>query len=305
MTVADDVEGPSIEQRKLGLSVVVSLAIAALALGWGWAFDSRVVLFDGIFILLGTVMTYLALRASKTADAGPTATYPYGREALIPFVVGLQGVVTLGTTAYAMVDAVLVILEGGSDTAAAAVAGYAAIATAAAVLVWQHLLRADPSSELLQVEARGWRAGAILSGVVLIGGLLGLVLVRTPASDLVVYLDPVLLIVASLIVLPRPFSMIAMMWSELGERRAPDDVMRQVEALVADVRARHGLPEPDLRVTKVGRKLYVDAEFLVDGHDWTLADEDAVRRDMAAGLEALPYEVWRNVSLTTDPRLLD
>lgn len=308
MTADDDVEGPSIEQRKLGLSVAASLAIAALALGWGWAFDSRVVLFDGIFILLGTVMSYLALRASKTADAGPTATYPYGREALIPFVVGLQGVVTLGTTAYAMVDAVLVILEGGSDTAAGAVAAYAAIATAAAIVVWQHLLRADPSSELLQVEARGWRAGAILSGVVLIGGLLGVVLVRTPASDLVVYLDPVLLIVASLIVLPRPFSMIAMMWSELGERRAPDDVMRRVEALVEDVRARHGLPEPDLRVTKVGRKLYVDAEFLVDvgsSDEWTLADEDAVRRDVAEGLDALPYEVWRNVGLTTDPRLLD
>lgn len=298
-------EGPSIEQRKLRLSIVVSMAVAALALGWGWAFDSRVVLFDGIFILLGTVMSYLALRASKTADAGPTAQYPYGREALIPFVVGLQGVVTLGTTAYAMADAVLVILDGGSDTAAGAVAAYAAIATAAAVVVWRHLARADPSSELLQVEARGWRAGAILSGVVLIGGLLGVVLARTPASDLVVYLDPVLLIVASLIVLPRPISMISMMWSELGERRAPDDVMHQVEVLIASVRAAHGLPKPDLRVTKVGRKLYVDAEFLVDGDDWTLADEDAVRRDVAFGLDALPYEVWRNVALTTDPRLLD
>jgi len=300
-----ELEETSAEQRGLRLSVVVSLLIAALALGWGWAFDSRVVLFDGVFILLGTVMSFLALRAAQAADEGPTSIYPYGREALTPFVVGLQGVVALGTTAYAMVDAVLVILDGGSETAAGAVAVYAAVATGASIAVWQHLLRSDRSSDLLQLEARGWRAGAILSGVVLIGALLGVVIARTAASDLVAYLDPVLLIVASLIVLPRPIAMIRMMWSELGERRAPDDVMRTVEELVASVRAAHGLPEPDLRVTKVGRKLYVDAEFLVDGDDWTLADEDAVRRDMARGLDALPYEIWRNVALTTDPRLLD
>jgi predicted Co/Zn/Cd cation transporter (cation efflux family) len=297
--------GSSIEVRKLGLSVVVSLAIAIFAFGWGVAFESRVVLFDGIFILLGTVMSYLALRASKAADAGPTAAYPYGRESLTPFVVGLQGVVTLGTTAYAVSDAVLVIVNGGSDTAAGAVAVYAAVATGVSVVVWRHLLGADPDSDLLQVEARGWRAGAILSGVVLLGALLGILLGLSPASDLVVYLDPVLLIVASLVVLPRPISMIRTMWAELGEQRAPADVMRLITALVEEVRARHGLPEPDLRVTKVGRKLYVDAEFLVDGGGWTLEDEDSVRRDVARGLAELPYEVWRNVALTSDPRLLE
>ena len=284
-------EETSAEQRGLRLSIVASILIAAFALGWGWAFDSRVVLFDGVFILLGTVMSALALRAAKAADAGPTRIYPYGREALTPFVVGLQGVVALGTTAYAIVDAVLVIIDGGSQTAAVAVAAYAVIATGASVEVWRHLLRSDPDSDLLQLEARGWRAGAILSGVVLIGAALGVVLGRTSASDLGVYLDPVLLIVASLIVLPRPIAMIRMMWSELGERRAPDDVMQAVEELVASVRAAHGLPEPDLRVTKVGRKLYVDVEFLVDGDGsgWTLADEDAVRRDVARGLDDLAY----------------
>jgi predicted Co/Zn/Cd cation transporter (cation efflux family) len=200
---------------------------------------------------------------------------------------------------------VLVIVNGGSETAAGAVAVYAALATGASVVVWRHLLGADPDSDLLQVEARGWRAGAILSGVVLLGALLGILVGLSPASDLVVYLDPVLLIVASLVVLPRPISMIRMMWAELGEQRAPEDVMRLITALVEEVRAHHGLPEPDLRVTKVGRKLYVDAEFLVDGGGWTLEDEDSVRRDVARGLAELPYEVWRNVALTTDPRLLE
>ena len=69
---------------------------------------------------------------------------------------------------------------------------------------------------------------------------------------------------------------------------------------IAVIRDEFGLDEPTLTMSKVGRKLYVEATFMVAPHSWDIDGEDAVRRSFATSLADLPYEPWLNIELTTE-----
>jgi predicted Co/Zn/Cd cation transporter (cation efflux family) len=60
-----------------------------------------------------------------------------------------------------------------------------------------------------------------------------------------------------------------------------------------------------VRATKLGRRLYVEVDFVVAEHHWDVDDEDRVRRAVTDALEALPFDVWANVELTTDRELAE
>ncbi|MET8151715.1 cation transporter [Actinoplanes sp. NPDC049668] len=284
------------------MSLVATAVLAALGVGWGMAAGSQAILLDGAYTLIGMVLTGLSLHAARLMDAGPTPRYPFGRESLAPLVVGMQGLVLLGTCGYAALDATRVIIDGGTeDVSPGSMAAYGLVTAVAALAIHRYLRRADPDSDLLDAEARQWWAGALLSLVVLVGSALALLLGDRLGPGPHRYLDPVLVLVACLLLAPQPVHMIRTMAVELLEGAADQRVQQPVRDRVERVGAEFGLGRSVLRVGKVGRKLYVEADFIVEPGRWDIADEDRVRREIASRLSDLPYDVWLNVELTTDP----
>ena len=292
------------EQSALRLSLSASVVIAVAAITWGLVANSQVILFDGAYTLLGMALTGLSIAAGRASRRGPTARFPFGLEALVPLGVAVQGVALHGTIAYAALEAVRTILDGGTEVAPAAVAGYGALTAVVSLAVYRRMRTADPTSDLLDAEARSWWAGLVLSVVVLVGALVALGLAAAGWEGAGPYVDPALVLVACALLLPTPLGMLRTTVVELLEGAPPAAVLAPVEAALAAVRAEHGLPEPILRVSKLGRKLYVEVDVVVPDGVWDVAGEDRVRRAMAAALEPLPYDVWLNVELTTDPELV-
>ncbi|MEU7907334.1 cation transporter [Actinoplanes sp. NPDC049118] len=292
---------PSRERSALRTSLFATAVLAALGVGWGLAAGSQAILLDGAYTLIGMALTGLSLHAARLMDAGPTPRYPFGRESLAPLVVGMQGLVLLGTCGYAALDATRVIIDGGSEEISpGSMAAYGLLTAVAALIIHRYLRRADPASDLLDAEARQWWAGALLSMVVLVGSALTLLLGDRIGPEPRRYLDPVLVLVACLLLVPQPVRMIRTMAVELLEGAADQRVQQPVRDGVERVGAQFGLDAPVLRVGKVGRKLYVEADFVVEPGRWDVADEDRVRREVAAQLADLPYDVWLNVGLTTE-----
>jgi predicted Co/Zn/Cd cation transporter (cation efflux family) len=58
-------------------------------------------------------------------------------------------------------------------------------------------------------------------------------------------------------------------------------------------------------MAKLGDKLYVEVGYVVEAGEWDTADADRVRHALTDRLAALPYLLWLNVELTTDPALID
>ncbi|HEY0189264.1 MAG TPA: cation transporter [Cellulomonas sp.] len=289
------------ERLALRISAVGGGVLAAVALIWGWLAGSGVILFDGVFAAAGIVLVSVSVLASHAADAAPTARYPFGRHAATPMAVVIQGAALLATMLYGLVDSVAVLVAGGSDGAPLHLLAYGAVAAVGATVLALLVRRSAPGSTLALAEVVSWRAGAWLSVVIAIGGGVGIALQRSAYAGAARYVDPVLLLVAVLLLAPAPVRLLRQGTHQLLEGAPDPAVAAAVDRAVAAVQAQFDLPAPRVRGSQVGDRLYVEADFLVAPGRWTVDQEDAVRRAVIAGLDELGLDVWATVDLTTDP----
>lgn len=290
------------EQRLLRLSTLGAAGFAAVAIVWGVLAGSQVILLDGVYALIGVGLGGLSLRAAVLVARGPTPHYPFGREALAPLVVGVQGLVLIGSLGYAVIDAVGVIAEGGSQTAFGSALAYAVVSAVAGTAVWQVLARRGRGSELVAAEAAQWYAGVLLSLGMFVGFAAAIVLSGSSWRVVVPYIDPAMVIVAALLIAPTPVSMLAQMYRELLEGAAPSEIAEPVVDVVQRFSREEGLPDPSIRIGKLGRKLYVEVDYLVGPDDgWTISDADRMHRRLGQRLAEPGRLLWINVELHTDP----
>ena len=292
----------AVEARGLRLSAAAGLALAVVGIGWGLLASSQVILFDGVYAILGFALSWLGIRAAALVEAGPTPRYPFGREALAPLVVGIQALVLLGTFGYAGIDAVLVMLDGGGETAVGSALVYSVLTLVVVVVVRALLARRAGGSDLVAAEVAQWGAAALLGLAMVAGFALAVVLERTGAAALAPYVDPALVLVAGLLILPTPVRMLRQAYRELLEGVPGAEVADPVLAAVDRLRRDEGLPEPQLRIGKLGRKVYLELDWVVpeDG-GWTVSDADRMRRRLIDELSEPGRLLWLNVELHTDP----
>lgn len=291
------------EARALRLSVYASLLVGVVGVVWGLVADARIVLFDGIFTIFGTALSGLSLLASWAAGLEPDERYPFGREAVIPVAIVVQGAALTATLFYAAFDSISLLLAGGTDAAPASVVGYGVLTLVVAIAVILGLPRLAPRSELAAAEADQWKAGALLSAIIAVGAAAATGADALGWDAVVRYADPVLVLVAVAVLAPVPWRLLTSGGREILEAAPPAEVSRGIEAEARRVAAEFGLGEPIVRATKLGRRLYVEVDFLVGAGEWDVSEEDKVRRSLIAGLDPLGYDVWANVELTTDPDL--
>lgn len=293
------------ERRALGISLWVSVGSAAGAIMLGVLSGTRIIVFDGAYMGIGLILTAISLKASSASAGGPTRRFPFGRDAFTPLVVLIQGLAVAGTLLVAAGDAVVVIRDGGSPVSAAIIAVYGVITAAIGfALVWW-MGRAAPESDLVVAEIAQWRAGAILSVMMVLGAVVALVLQGFGLDDVALYVDPVLVLVACLILAYIPVGLIRTGLNELLEGAPSKELDAAITNAVQAVRQEFGLQKPLIRSGKVGRKLYVEVDFVVAGTDWNVGEEDAVRRAVVKALEPLGLDVWAYVALTAAPDLFE
>lgn len=299
----DPTRVPHGERRLLWVSTTSSAVFAVLAIAWGWWADSQLIVLDGMYVLIGVLLGGLSLQAAVLIERGPTAGYPFGREALAPAVVGMQGLVLIGALGYAAIDALQVIVTGGSETQLGAALLYAVVSAAVSLVVWLVLRRGSTASDLVAAEAAAWLAGLLLSLGMFAGFVVAILSERTKAEVIVPHVDPGLVVVAALAIAPTPVRMLREVYREMLEGAAPPAVSEPIEQTVAEVGRGFGLPDPTLRITKLGRKVYVEVDYLVaDDAQWSISDADRVRREIGLRLRDPGRTLWLRVELHTDPQ---
>jgi len=291
------------ERRALRASLWVSTVSAAGALLLGVISGTRIIVFDGAYMGIGLVLTAISLKASSASAGGPTRRFPFGRDALTPLVVLIQGLAVAGTLLVAAGDAVVLIFDGGSPVSAAIIAVYGATTAAVGFGAAAWMGRAAPDSDLVVAEIAQWRSGAILSIMMLVGAGVALVLQGVGLDNVALYVDPILVLVACLVLAYIPIGLIGTGLNELLEGAPSKELHAAIIRAMEGVRAEYGLPEPLIRSGKVGRKLYVQVDFVVSGTGWNVGEEDAVRRAVVVALEPLGLDIWAYVALTADPEI--
>jgi predicted Co/Zn/Cd cation transporter (cation efflux family) len=155
---------------------------------------------------------------------------------------------------------------------------------------------------VLGSESTAWKIGA-LRGVGMIAGFtLMAAIAGTSLDDLVPYIDPIMVLVTCAVFIPAPIGMVRVTIVELLEGAPSAEVQQPVLEAVEQVRARFDLDEPTVLMSKVGPKLYVEVNGVVDA-DVTVAQEHDVRLALGERLNLLPYDVWLTAEFS--PRTVD
>jgi predicted Co/Zn/Cd cation transporter (cation efflux family) len=283
-------------RRTLHITIAVTVALGTIGVVWGIAARSQMILLDGVFALIEVALTGLLVRASRLADQGPTRNFPYGRESATPLVIGIYGFVLAGTLVYAAVEALATIRAGGSEVAAGSGIVFGLITTAGSIGTWLWLRATADGSDLLDTETAAWRVSAFRGVGMVAGFTLMAILVRGDRGDVARHVDPAMVLITCVVFVPTPLRMIRTTVLELLEGNPSDTIRDAVETRVEEVRREFGLAPLTTRLTKVGPKLYVEIEGVIDGRA-TVDDEHRVRQRLTTALDVLPYDIWLNFEL--------
>ncbi len=293
------------ERRALLASLLVSVVLAAAALITGVVTGIRIIVFDGAYMAIGLILSWASLQAARAAASGPTRRFPFGRDALAPLMVVIQGLALAGTLVLAFGDALVVIRDGGSEVNVVVISVYGFVTGAIGFGIAWWLRRSAGGSDLVAAEAAQWRAGSVLSVLMLVGAVAVAVLLATPFRDVARFADPILVIIACVVLAAVPIRLMRSGVNELLEGAPPPELSARIAEVVERVREEFALPEPVVRAGKVGQKLYVEVDFVVQEGIWSVAREDDVRRAILAGLTALEFDAWAYVAVTSDAALAD
>lgn len=293
------------DDRALLVSVWSSAGFAAVSLVWGLLAGSAAIVFDGLYSCASVVLSLGAVLALHTSRRGADERYPWGREGWEPLTVVVKAAALAALCGYALVGAVGELLRGGREVAAGWALAYAALATAAGVVVSLYLRRrARGGSDIVRAESAEWSGDTLLSVGVLIGFAVALVLQRSGRGDLARYVDPGMVAVLSAIYLWVPLRLVRGGFRELLAMSPAPAVVAPLRAEVDAVAAEHGFTESFLRASKVGARLDVEIDFVVGPKSSTRDVEafDAVRAELWDRLAPFGQRLAMSVGFTADRR---
>jgi len=271
------------EQQLLRVSLVANMVIAVAALATAAAARSMAILFDGMYALIACLMTMVSSKVVEVLSRPDDNDYPFGYQNWEPLLNAVKGLVILAVGVNTFFSSFKSFLAGGRLPIFSFAAAYALFAMVLS-LIMAFLSKnrgRKIGSPILQVEARNWMIGGLLSGVVAAAFTIGFF----GEGEFVLYLDPLLTMAMVALVIPVPIKIIYTAFRQLLFV-APD------KALVEVMRERYrAFPKDDrivqsaLRVTKVGRVIYVHiTAVLFKDTCLKVGELDIIRRDIAAAV---------------------
>ena len=293
------------EQRLLLLSASCGLVLAFVAIAIGLWTGAKSIVFDGMYSVVDVGMTLCAWCVARLIARGHDRRFQFGYWHIEPMLALLNGAVLLFACLYALVDGLSAVIAGGRAVDFGFGIAYAAIASVVSlgffILVSRH--GRGLGSTLLDLDARSWLLGGLLSAGLCLSLGAAALLEGTAFQTWAVYVDPAILIVLALALTPLPIKTIFAAGREILQI-APRDLDVQVREVAKAVARRHGFIEHRSYVVKVGRARFVEMGFVAPSAQSAvrLADLDAIRQEIAEAMGGLQPGYWLTVDFTADRR---
>lgn len=291
-----------LEARLLNRSVAATLLIAGLGVLFGVLASSPAILFDGFFSLLDALITWLTLVVARLVASQGDRRFQYGFWHLEPLVILLKASVLMFLAAFALLSSVGSLLKGGYEPAFGVALVYALVVAVICFSIWwwmrRHAERID--SGLVRLDVKSWLMSALITTALLLAFALALALKGTAAEGLVRYVDPAILALLSLLLLPLPFREAREALAEILVM-SPPEVDAQVREVMNAFIARHGFPAYASYVSKAGRARFIEISVLVPGElARSVTEFDEMRAEIGKAIGGEGPDRWLTVMFTSN-----
>lgn len=300
------------EQALLRQSVGLLIGLAGASVVFGVLTGSFAILFDGIYALIDACMGGLALLVSRLIlqdalrrdrNRAGKVRYQFGFWHLEPMVLALNATLLTLAILYALGSALILLAEGGSapDFGWAVVYAGSMAAICLGMGLRQRRRNRDLQSAFIALDVKSWIMSGAISLALLVAFGCGWAMTGTRFEAWQPMVDPAILALVCLVVLPMPFSDLRAAVRDIF-LVAPDDLDARVTEVAARAAARHGFVEAQTYVARVGRSTLVDIHFVVPP-GWavgSIADLDAIRDRVGAEIGGEGPNRWLTICFTED-----
>lgn len=300
------------EQGLLRTSIAVTLFIAVIGIGFGLASGSFSIVFDGVYSLVDASMSGLSLVVVKLITSH-TATqmsrklrerFTMGFWHLEPMVLALNGILLISVAIYAFINAVSSVLEGGRHLEFGLALIYALLTVIACVTIALIESRANRTigSDFVAMDVKGWVMSASITSALLLAFSVGYLVQGTEWEWISPYIDPVVLALVCLVIIPLPMSVVRQALAEIL-LVTPGDLKAHVDNVAQAFVSKHQLQSYRAYVAKVGRSREIELFFIVPESmpAKTIREWDALRDEVGEAIGGEGLDRWITVVFTGDP----
>ncbi|WZB72113.1 cation transporter [Achromobacter xylosoxidans] len=300
------------EQSILRTSILVTIVVAGSGILFGLLSGSFSIVFDGVYMLADAGMSGLALIVARlialsTAPGGPTGKlrdrFTMGFWHLEPMVLGLNSLMLTGVAIYALINAVGSLMKGERDLEFSCAIFYAAFALAACIgmAIYEMRVNRKLRSEFVALDAKAWIMSGGITAALLLAFSVGYAIEGTSLDYLTPYIDPAVLALVCLVIIPMPIGTIRRALADVL-LITPPDLKEHVDEVARTFTRRYGFTSHRSYVAKVGRGRQIELYFIVpkDLPAKPLEQWDRIRDEVSRAVGDDTPDRWLTIAFTTD-----
>ncbi len=309
--IRNNIEQPQIQSQKeqfvLKISLYCAVILAIFGITYGIYTGSKAIIFDGLVAFLSTILILLSVITSKFIYKEDDDIFQYGYMRFEPMVNLFKSLILLILCAYALINGIQEILDGGYEVKFDKAMLYSFFSMLLSIGIWLYTAYQAKilSSPLISVDSLEW----FIDSVLYMGGFLvfGAVWLFDKESQTIWarYLDPALLVLLSMILAVMPLKVFIKNLADLV-MVAPKDMDDKIDTLLQNISKKYNFSDYDTHVAKSGRFFMIEVNILM-GESFKIQniDEmDLIRDEIEQGLDIPSYKIWLSVSFTKNPKWL-
>lgn len=297
------------EKNLLKLSFYIAGLFVFVAFGFAFITESGAILFDGVYSLIAFFMALLTLKVANLVQLPDDDRFHFGYTAIEPTLNLFKSIIIISTCLYAVVNSIASLAKGGNAAVYDKAMIYGVFATVGcfAISALMKIRGKSLRSDLVSVDAHTWFIDGVLSAAILFGFAIAYGMQHYGFAEYAPYVDPVLLIVLGLAILPIPAKIMLDSLNEVINKAPPEAVSLVIEKKLKQTLIDVPYNHVEVRISKQGRDLYILVHIIVDRTfgTVTITELDTIRKASEATMREWNPAILMDIMFICDPALAD
>lgn len=272
-------KSPKKEKSAMSLSLYGNLFFVIVELFMAIFTGSQAVLLDSVYDGIEFFMMLPSILMIPLLYKPITEKRPFGYMQLETIFLVIKGITMTAVTIGLIANNINLILHGGRVISFGTVAYFELFACILGVVVYLCLKRKNRhlNSPTIEVEMIGWKIDSVLSLGMTLAFFLPIWIPFDWFQALVPYLDPLITVVLSMIMLPAPVHTVITGIRDLMLLPPEEETVQEIQDTVEPILAELEGMEPYYNIVRTGRKIWVSVYAVFDRDTISLRHIDSVQ----------------------------
>ncbi|MCW8408026.1 cation diffusion facilitator family transporter [Legionella sp. PATHC035] len=295
------------ERGALKISIAVTLLLAMVGILFGLFSGSLAIVFDGMFNMVDTVISILALFVARLVTSKGNRRFQYGYWHIEPMVLVLNGSILILLCTYAMINAIGSLMSGGHELNFDWAFVFALLVFFLSTGMYFYLIKKNRKikSEFLRLDIQSWLMSALISSSLLLAFGIAALLQGGVYAYFTPYIDPLILAILTACLIFVPMTAVRDATRDIF-RMAPLDLDEKIREFLDELIKQRNFKTYTSYVAKIGRAQFIEIHIVVpiDYPISSIETLDEIRNEIALAIGEDSPQRWLTIAFTANENLI-